>query len=461
MKERIFETLTALRTYARQKGYEATFLLHEEDSHLMRFANSAISLNTNEHLLRLEITAYQGRQRASYQLITDLNKLDEMKQGVDIAAEMARHAQALTYQPSIPTFTETFADETAFDPALAEISNAERLDYFNTASAGLESSEIKLSGIFSHGANIIAQTNTRSEHIQYFKTSDAQVTAVLSHSDLKWEVNAEQSAQAKSDLDAGVVQRDLSFLLQHYRQDAPIQIPLGSYDIIFGSSAIANLLFYLNWIGFNGGMMKRGFSFLKEEHVGQPVFSNKLTLVDDPRRRETYPFARDLSGMPRRPYPLFQQGVFQGFVWEQDDADEFGAQPTGHSVPHKSLVVYGGDFPASTLAEVIAAPREKDLLYVPYLHYMGIVNPSKGVVTGSSRFGALLLKADGSVAVPYNVRLTHSLLDIFGARLAWLSQATLPYNTSHSYGARNPSAMIVPAFMRVNDLEISHSNSSY
>ena len=29
---------------------------HEEDSYLMRFANSAISLNTNEHLIRLEIT---------------------------------------------------------------------------------------------------------------------------------------------------------------------------------------------------------------------------------------------------------------------------------------------------------------------------------------------------------------------------------------------------------------------
>ena len=61
MKERIFQTLSDLRAYARHKGYEATFLLHEEDSHLMRFANSAISLNTNEHLLRLEITAYQGK----------------------------------------------------------------------------------------------------------------------------------------------------------------------------------------------------------------------------------------------------------------------------------------------------------------------------------------------------------------------------------------------------------------
>ena len=92
---------------------------------------------------------------------------------------------------------------------------------------------------------------------------------------------------------------------------------------------------------------------------------------------------------------------------------------------------------------------------------MNIVNPSKGIITASSRFGALLLKADDSVVTPYNVRLTQSLLDIFSDKIAWLSQATVPYNTSQSYGSRNPTAVIVPKFMRVNDLEISHSNPSF
>jgi hypothetical protein len=92
---------------------------------------------------------------------------------------------------------------------------------------------------------------------------------------------------------------------------------------------------------------------------------------------------------------------------------------------------------------------------------MNIVNPTKGVITASSRFGALLLKKDGSVSVPYNVRLTQSLLDIFGEKVAWFSRQTSAYNTSQSYGARNPTAIVVPNLMRVNDLEISHSNSSY
>jgi hypothetical protein len=121
----------------------------------------------------------------------------------------------------------------------------------------------------------------------------------------------------------------------------------------------------------------------------------------------------------------------------------------------------GGDFEAQTIQALVSQPREKDLLYIPFLHYMNIVSPSKGIVTSSSRFGALLLKRDGSVVVPYNVRLTQSLLDIFGDKVEWLSQGSLPYNTSSSYGARNPTAVIVPRFIRVNNLEISHSNSSY
>jgi hypothetical protein len=92
---------------------------------------------------------------------------------------------------------------------------------------------------------------------------------------------------------------------------------------------------------------------------------------------------------------------------------------------------------------------------------MNIVNPSKGLITASSRFGALLLKKDGSIVVPYNVRVTQSLLDIFSDKVDWMSKAQTVNNTSQSYGSRNPTAIITPTFIKVNDLEISHSNSSY
>ena len=461
MKDQILQTLRALRGYARAKGVEAAFLYHEEDSYLMRFANSAISLNTNEHLIRLQITAYQDRQRASYNLITGLGKMAEMQQGVDIAAEMVKHAQPLSYQPTVPVYTESFSDEGGYDAALAALSNEERLAYFNQAAAGLETAEIQLSGIFSCGANTLAQISTRSEHVQYLKTSDAQIRVVLSHATLKWELMAHQSAHRKAALNPAALRGELAFLLERYQHDAPQQLPLGTYDIVFGSAAIGELLDIMDYIGYRGGMMKRGYSFIREDQIGQRIFATGFTLTDDPTRLETFPLQRDLMGMARRPFPIVADGVFKSFTWEQDEADEFGAQPTGHTTPHDSIVLQGGAMPVSTLQDLVARPRANDVLYIPALHYMNVVNPSKGLITASSRFGALLLKQDGTVVVPYNVRLTQSLLDIFGDRLAWLSQAQVVANTSRSYGARNPTAIIVPALLQVDGLEISHSNSSY
>jgi predicted Zn-dependent protease len=461
VKERILQTLEELRAYALDKGYEIAVFYHEEESYLMRCANSAISLNTNEHLIRLEITAYASRKRAGYELITGLDNIAGMKRGIDTAAEMARHAQPLSYPPTIPLFAESFADESNYDAALAKIGNEERLDYFNQAVAGLESETLRLSGIFSNGSTTIAQINTRSPHTQYFKTSDAQTTVVLAHGKLKWEVIAEQSAHRKADLDPGALRHNLAFLAGYYQNGAAQQIPLGRYDIVFGAAATAAMVKVMNWIGFNGGPMKRGYSFLKEEDAGRRVFSEKFTLTDDSGQPATFPFRRDFTGIPRRDWPLFDRGVFQGFIWSQDDADEFGARPTGHSVGHNSLVLRGGDRPIASLEELASIPREKDLLYIPFLHYMNIVDPSRGIITASSRFGALLLKKDGSVAVPYNVRLTHSLLDLFGDKVAWLSETVAPYNVSNSYGARNPAALMVPNFLCVEDLEISHANAGY
>jgi hypothetical protein len=221
----ILETLQALRKYALEKSASRKLVIglqyHEEDSNLMRFANSAISLNTNEHLIRINVEAFEDRKRASYELITDLSKLDEMKKGIDTVIELVAHAQPLTYQPSVPSYPDSFIDEGFYDPALAQITNADRLNYFNQVAAGLESDDVKLSGIFSNGSTINAMIWTTSENTQYFRHSDAQVTAVLASASQKWEVISEASAQQVSDLNAGCLNRDLAGLIGQLKGEAP------------------------------------------------------------------------------------------------------------------------------------------------------------------------------------------------------------------------------------------------
>ncbi len=130
-------------------------------------------------------------------------------------------------------------------------------------------------------------------------------------------------------------------------------------------------------------------------------------------------------------------------------------------MPHTSMAMKTGDKSVADLAELLAMPRDEDILYIPYIHYMNMVNPSAGMFTGSSRFGALYLKADGTVQVPYNVRLTQKFTDLFGERIEWMSATETIYNVSSTYSRRNPTALAIPKYICVKDIEISHSNPSY
>lgn len=457
----VINLLKQLRQAAVEKGLKALITYHEEDSYLMRFANSAISLNTNEHLISLDFLAFDGNKKVSYSMIADPSKVQRMLNGLDTLAEMLPHAQPLSYEPTFPVYEQDVVDEHAYDPALAALTNEERLAYFNTLAAGLENDDVRLSGIFSNGVTTTAQISTANEHTQYFRSTDAQVTAVLSSESLKWEVNAEQSAQKKSDLDAQGLHEDLTLLVHHYEQDQGLQLPVGKYTVVLGPAATAELTYIMSMYGMNGAALKQGYSFLKEENLGELLFSEKVSLTDDPREAEIFGEKADRYGLDRKPFPLISEGRFQAFMWDQDSADEFDQQPTGHDVNHVSLVMDGGGKALGSLKELLEMPRDEDILYVPYIHYMNVVNPSQGMVTGSSRFGALYLKKDGSVQVPYNVRLTQKFSDFFGEHLQWLSQKQVAYNVSSSYGRRNPTALKVPRFLCVKDIEVSHSNPSY
>lgn len=461
MEKETIALLQELRTYAVEKGLTAAIQYHAERSHFMRFANSAISLNTSEDLCRLDIKVFEGRRVANVSLIVDAADLSTMKHGIDTARDMLVHVQTLSYEPSVPVYQEDVVDTRAYDPALAALSNEECLDYFNRAAAGLESEDLRLSGNFMNGEAFMAQISTKSPHTQFFASTDAQVTVVISSEANKWEVNGIRSAQKKSDLDADELHKDLAFMVDKYQNCPALQLPLGKYRVVLGPAAVGDVLFYLGWVGTNGGSMMRGNSFLKEEDIGKQVFSEKFNLRDDPERVELFAQSHDFCGVPRKRFPIFEAGVFKSFLWDQDSADEFGKQATGHDTPHESLVIDGGEMDCGSLEALAALPKDEDILYIPYIHYLNMVNRSKGLITGSSRFGALLFKKDGSIQVPYNVRLTQTFSDYFGERLLWLSKQQVVYNSSDSYDRRNPTAILLPRFICIDGIEISHANSSY
>lgn len=453
--------LSALRAYAVHKGVKAALSLHREDSHLVRLANSGISLNTSEALTRVTVTAYAEHKTASVQMMCDLEDEKALFEAVDKAQEMLAFASPLTYQPTFPEIKESSQSVAGYDERLAHITNEDILAYINAATEGLESGDVKLSGNFSVGSTLTIDMSTATEHAVLWQGSDAQVTLVLASLEDKWEINAEQSATKLSDLDAAAMRARLAFLKDKYTTCPSLQLPLGPYKVVFGAAATAEYLNFLTYLGVSGGAMKRDNSINTKGDIGQKRLSDKVSVVEDPACQDAFAVPVDAFGRRREAIAYYDKGVFTGFMWTQDAADEHGELATGHDVPHTSFCLKPGEQAANELEDLAALAKDGDILYVPYLHYTGLVNATEGLITGTSRFGALYFKQDGSVVVPYNVRFTEKLGDLFGDKLLWLSTKTTAYNTSSTYDARNPEAYVVPKLMCCENVKVEISNRSY
>jgi len=459
-KDHLKELLRDLIRYARAQNITAEFWLHAEHSALVRLANSAISLNTCEDLFELTVTACRGNARGTCTLMIAPGQRERMYEAIRIAGTIAQHATPTSYPRTLTPLTPLPDDDGGFDEALWQLAPQQKLDYIQAAVQGLESTEMVLAGMLSSGAVWEAAANTLNDTVVFHALTDANVSLVLSHAQQRWELQSTQSAACVSELQPAAVHAELELLLHQYRGARPQQLAPGPYEVVFGRDALAELLQMCAWLGFNGGACKRKMTFLKEEHLGTRIFSAQVSISDDPTQRAAFPYAFDVHGVPRTPFPLVTRGVFNAFMWDRDSADEFGQKETGHSVPSLSLALAPGTSPVNSLAALLTMPRERDVLYIPHLHYMNAVNHTEGIITCCSRFGALLLRADGSVAVPFNVRLTEKLGHMFG-RVAWLSRETCAANVSGTYGTRTPAACVVPRFMGVHDVAITHVNDSF
>ena len=63
--------------------------------------------------------------------------------------------------------------------------------------------------------------------------------------------------------------------------------------------------------------------------------------------------------------------------------------------------------------------------------------------------------------LPYNVRFTERLDQLFGDKLVWLSKELVPYGSSSSYFGRDPSTTLVPALACFDGVTVEISNENF
>ena len=69
--QQVIEKLRSLRQYALEQSEAVEIQWDAEDSHMVRYANSAVSLNSHEDITRLRVTVYGDHRQASSSQVVD------------------------------------------------------------------------------------------------------------------------------------------------------------------------------------------------------------------------------------------------------------------------------------------------------------------------------------------------------------------------------------------------------
>jgi predicted Zn-dependent protease len=189
--------------------------------------------------------------------------------------------------------------------------------------------------------------------------------------------------------------------------------------------------------------------------LGQQVFDEKISIVDDALDAHGLPKAFDFEGTPKQRVELVEDGVARGVVWDRATAARAtnGARTTGHApppdlrdwgpLPSALSVLPGAAESVEELAELVG-----DGLYVTRLHYLGVVHPREGIITGMTRDGTFRIR-DGKIAEPLvNLRFTLAVPDLLRDVLGLTKDVAL-VNSQNFYGERYPYGVLAPALAAV------------
>jgi PmbA protein len=419
---------------------EAEAVAQVEHSGLARFAGSEVHQPTliENAVVTLRIV-HDNRVGIATTNKLDAAGLAELARRAADAADSAPPDETFPglAPPADPLAVEGFDDETAaLGPA----------DQARLAAAAIDAGgDLPVYGFFTSAVSELAVRSTTGLSVQQ-RMTDA--TALVVAADEHGSGYAEHTAWSAGGIDPPAVAREAAEKAQ--RTKGAGEIDPGVYRVVLEPYAFADLLDYFSHDSFGAlGLLDKRSYFT--DRLGQKAFDEKISITDDALDPRGLPKAFDFEGTPKRSVQLVEKGVARGVVWDRATAAraDDGAESTGHAPPAElrdwgplpsALSVLPGDAPSvDELAELVG-----DGIYITRLHYLGVVHPREGIITGMTRDGTFRIR-DGKVAEPLvNLRFTVAVPDFLRDVYGLTNKAAL-VNSQNFYGERYPFGVMAPA----------------
>jgi PmbA protein len=421
-------------------GGEAEAVAHVEHSGLARFAGSEVHQPTLIENAMVTIRVVHGNRVG----IATTNKIDAPGLA-EVARRAADAAESSPPDESFPGLAH-HADPPAVEGYDEETAALGPGDQARLAAASIDAGgDVPVYGFFTSASSELAVVSSTGLSVHQ-RMTDA--TALVVAADENGSGYAEQTAWRASGIDPTAVAQEAAEKAGRTR-DAT-EIKPGVYRAVLEPYALAELLdtFSHDSFGALGLLDKRSYF---TERLGQKVFDEKISIVDDALDPSGLPKAFDFEGTPKRRVHLVEAGVARTVVWDRATAAQAGngAESTGHAPPAElrdwgplpsALCVLPGDAESvEELAELVG-----DGLYITRLHYLGVVHPREGIITGMTRDGTFRIR-DGKIAEPLvNLRFTIAVPDLLRDILGLTNKVAL-VNAQNFYGERYPYGVMAPA----------------
>jgi predicted Zn-dependent protease len=430
----------AERAVAAADGDGVEAVVQAEHSGFARFAGSEVHQPTLIENVSVFVRVVRGNRVGA----AAANRIDD--EGLrDLALRAGEAAEAAPEDPDLPALAGASAlpDVEGYDEETAGLSPADQARLAADAIGG--AGDTPVYGFFTSGTATVAVVTSAGFAAE--QTSTDAVALALAATDGA-SGYAEQTSWAVGDVDPAAVARQ-AFELAKRTANAD-ELEPGTYRAVLGPYAVGELLQYFAFDAFSGLALLEERSYLAGK-LGERRFDEKISIADDALDPQGLPKQFDFEGVPKQRVPLVENGVLRGAVWDSTSAVRAGGsrQSTGHAPPPAfrrwgplpfALSLAGGE--AESIDELVELVG--DGIYITRLHYLGIVEPRQGILTGMTRDGTFRIR-DGKLAEPLvNLRFTVAVPDVL-ADVPGLTHETTLANEAAFYDERFAYGALVPA----------------
>lgn len=360
-----------------------------------RFANNEITSCGDADGVRVSVSAAFGRRHAS----ASTNQTDDasLRAAVENAEEMARLApEDPEHMPALGP--QKVGEAPARDGKTAALlagpgSPAWRQKGVEACLGPAVDRKLVAAGFF-ESSDRFSAVATSAGAFAYHASTEASFSATVRTPDGTGSGWAEASSWKAGDVDWRSVGTRAVDKAEKSRR--PQRLDPGRYTVVLEPEAVAGLLAMMRG-ALGARAADEGRSFFAKPgggtKVGEKLFSDKITIVSDPRDPLLPARPFDDDGLPLGPRTWIDRGVLRELVYGRYWAKKQGREPTGRP---PNLIVKGGN---STLAEMIKS-TDKGIL-VTRFWYIRSVDPRTLLQTGLTRDGTFWIER-GEVTHPVN-----------------------------------------------------------